>query len=362
MPSRSSAALLAAAMLFGVPARAEGEPGASGGGELEAQRERFRVGLERYRAGAYAEAIVVWETVYRELGASRGYRVAFDLARAYEQFGDLTRAAEHYEAFVGEAKRRTSEGETLDPSVVRQENEASARLRQLAANYGRIRVVSERAVAVAIDGGAERIASPAGFVTYVSPGKTHAVGFEPSTPRASVVRVTVGAGELVEVAAPPGPASAPAPTPAPPADAAATPASPSEGSARAEPQPSTTDARLGALAKVERPFPVGVLYASGALTAAAWIVPLVAMTRARSAEANYEDAVARANLSRAASDASSYASAQADGSRYASDYDSARTVTYAATATAAAVGVITVGLVAYWVWGGKSDAPGTVRF
>ncbi len=98
VPVRTTAALVAVACFTALPARADEPAPADAGAELEAQRERFRVGLERYRAGAFAEAIVVWDTVYRELGPSRGYRLAFDLARAYEKFGDLTRAAECYEA------------------------------------------------------------------------------------------------------------------------------------------------------------------------------------------------------------------------------------------------------------------------
>ncbi len=212
-------------------------------------------------------------------------------------------------------------------------------------------MVADRAVAVAVDGGSERIASPAGFVVYVAPGKAHTVGFEPSTPRASLVRVTVAAGELVEVSAPP-PAE-----PAPASDA-----SPAPPRSERLTLPSSPPASQASPTRHERPFPAAVLYASGALASAALIVPVIAFTSAKRAASNYDDAMERANASRAASDPSSYAIAASDGSRYASDYDSARTVTYISTAAAGALGAVTVGLLAYWLWGTKPEASGAVRF
>ena len=64
--------------------------------DLAPMRERFRVGLEHYEAGEIADAIVVWDEIYRELGIEKGYRLAWNLARAYDTrggLGDAKRAA-----------------------------------------------------------------------------------------------------------------------------------------------------------------------------------------------------------------------------------------------------------------------------
>ncbi len=124
--------LLALALLLGAarPALAQEAPDSDA---LHPLRERFRLGMEKYRAGAYAEAIVVWEAIYRELGAEQGYRLAFNLGHAYEEFGDRTRAAEHFEAYLKETIRRTAAGEVLEPAVRKQADEAKERLAALPA-------------------------------------------------------------------------------------------------------------------------------------------------------------------------------------------------------------------------------------
>src|SRR5687767_12730293 len=63
-------------------------------------RERFKQGLEKYKAQQYTEAIEIWESVYAELGAAQGFRVALNLARAYDAKGDATKAAEHFESYL----------------------------------------------------------------------------------------------------------------------------------------------------------------------------------------------------------------------------------------------------------------------
>ncbi len=84
MITRSSAgyALAFAVTLF-TPARAlADEPSPPKESDtLDPLRERFRAGMERYRAGAFAEAIVIWTAIYGELG-EKGYRLAFYIAEA----------------------------------------------------------------------------------------------------------------------------------------------------------------------------------------------------------------------------------------------------------------------------------------
>ena len=56
--------------------------------DLAQYRERFKQGLDRYEANDVAGALSYWEPLYRDLGPARGYRIGYNLARAYEVFGD----------------------------------------------------------------------------------------------------------------------------------------------------------------------------------------------------------------------------------------------------------------------------------
>ena len=137
------------------------------------------------------------ETIYRELGPEKGYRLAFNLARAYEQFGDPTRAAESYDAYVTAVARRREANEPLEPNVEKQETEAQERLAELGKALGRIRFAPGHATVVKIDNGVEHVGPSSGWVAYVTPGKTHVVTFDPGTTTERHVEVSVGLGEVV---------------------------------------------------------------------------------------------------------------------------------------------------------------------
>ena len=128
MSIRSSPLVLALLLGSAAPALAQEPPTSAGIGSL---RERFDAGMDKYRANAFAEAIVIWEAVYRELGTEKGYRLAFNLGRAYDHFGDTARAAEHYQRYLEETDRRNAAGEVLEPTVRKQEEEARERLKEL---------------------------------------------------------------------------------------------------------------------------------------------------------------------------------------------------------------------------------------
>src|SRR5882762_7447654 len=85
--------VLATRGVFAAPAVLPDDP-------FAAYREQFKLGMDRYRAGALAEAIGFWEPIYRELGDEKGYRLAYDLGLAYQQLGDATHAAERLQAFL----------------------------------------------------------------------------------------------------------------------------------------------------------------------------------------------------------------------------------------------------------------------
>jgi hypothetical protein len=258
--------------------------------------------MTQYRAGAFAEAIVIWEAIYRDLGAEKGYRLAFNLGRAYEQFGDTTRATEHYEAYVKEALARKEAGETLEPLLDKQITEARERLAELAATKGRLRIVADRAIVLRIDRGAERLA-PRGFVAYVAPGK-HVVTFEPNDKNERSVEVDVARGSVLDVV--------------PPEVAVAPP-----------PAPITYELRP------ERPFSKNVLWIAAGATVLSTAIPLVFFAKATSTKSDYYGSTDRPVPLK-------------------SDYEDQRTVSYATWAIPAVLGAATLGLAAYWLWGGKT--------
>ncbi len=287
-------------------ARADDDP------ETVARRERFRAGMEKYAAGRYADAIVVWEAIYREIGERAGYKLAFNLGRAYDAFGDSTRAAEHYEIFVRQVEERRTANEVVETEIDRWENDAKARLGELAATRGRIRVVAtDRPTAVRIDAGEPRLA---GFVAYVTPGP-HVVTFGSGKDEQRRA-IEVEQGAIVELAPPVPPPEAPRPEPAP----ASTPAAP-----RWE-------------TRTERPFSPVVIYVAGAAAAASVVVPVLTYSTASAIRDDYEAANDRRD---------------AHAGSIAPEYDSARSAAYASLAIPVVLGAATAGLAAWWLFGAK---------
>ena len=177
---------------------------------LAVYRGQFKRGIERYKAGALAEAIGYWDPIYRELGEQQGYRLAYDLGLAYQESGDATHAAERLQGFLTEVDARRERGETLAPIVEKEEADARQRIASLTAATGRIHVGAVSAPRTArVDAREPRLA---GFVAWVAPGD-HTVTFAAGTPDAETKRVHVGPGEIVEVTPTPPPPPPPPPEP-----------------------------------------------------------------------------------------------------------------------------------------------------
>lgn len=284
--------------------------------EIAARRERFRAGMEKYVAGRYADAIVVWEAIYREIGEKAGYKLAFDLGRAYDQFGDSTRAAERYEIFVREVERRRTEGAAAAPEIDRWEQEANDRLAALAQTKGRIRVAAgERPTLVRIDAGEARLA---GFVAYVAPGR-HTVTFGTGAD-ATAEEIDIREGAIVELAPPP---------PRPPPPSAPPPPGRPDGAASRPPRFET---------RVDRPFSAVFLYAGAGATVVSVVVPLLTYSSALAVRDDYEAANDRGDAHAAA---------------IASEYESARETAYATVAVPIALGLATAGLATWYFMGSK---------
>ncbi len=214
--TRSELALCLAALMVALPALAQDAPlpqqdHTEDDPAIAAYRERFKMGLERYKAGDVAQAIQYWEPLYRDLGPQKGYRVAYDLARAYETFGDATRAAERFVVFVDETSARRSKGETIDELVEKEAEDATQRLESLKKNRARISVpATTPPSSVAVDATEPRLA---GFVAYVV-GGAHTVVFDPGSNDMQRKEVSVANGEEIQVTKD-SPAAPPPPPPLP---------------------------------------------------------------------------------------------------------------------------------------------------
>lgn len=270
---------------------------------LDSLRERFRAGMEKYKSGAFADAIVIWESIYRELGADKGYRLAFDLARAYDALGDLIKAADHYESYLAKVTQRRAEGELLEPNVERQEEVARDRLEKIAGLKARIRVKAgqRQPVIVQINGTPARVA---GFTVYVEPG-THTVTFG-SGKDADVRRVTLERGRMIDVE--------------PRAEVLAV--------AAPEPRYET---------RVERPFSPVVLWVGAGVAVASLVVPVITYAHALSVKSNYDAPTTSAT----------------DRATLANDYESARTNAYASIVVPALFTAAAGGLAVWYFVGTK---------
>jgi hypothetical protein len=247
----SEAAIVLALAGAVAPARAMPAPAGVTEDPLEQYRERFKQGMDRYRAGALAEAIGYWEPIYRELGEQKGYRLAYNLGVAYAELGDATRAAERLQAFLAEVDARRERSQDIATIVAKNETDARGRIAGLVATKGRIHIESGTPPRAAqVDASEPRLA---GFVAWVTPGE-HTVTFAPGAPEQEVKTVTVHAGEVVDVEPTP-PPPPPAPTTAPEATPAVTPLAP-------PPPPITRHETV-------RPFSPLLLGVSGGLAVAA---------------------------------------------------------------------------------------------
>jgi hypothetical protein len=285
----------------------------------------FRKGVDAYQHGQIADAIRYWEALYAKAGPERGYRVAFNLARAYAIFGDTTQSAQEYEAFLAEVEVRRKRHATLDPTVEKEEGEARAELETLKAKNGRLHLLpAVPPVAVSLDGSPARVS---GFTVYVTPGD-HRLVFAPGTPAESARSVTLQAGQELDTA-PPVTALPPATPPAP--------------APRSE-TPGASAATSAAAHHTAHPFSPVVLYVAAGVTAVSSLVPILTYVYA----SNLRNDALDVQGTRA------YAGS-------ASSYDSARAAAYGTLAVPLGLAAVTIGL-GGWYFAGThqvQDGPAT---
>ncbi len=289
---------------------------------LATYRDRFKLGMDQYHAGSLANAIGYWEPVYGELGAQKGYRLAYDLGVAYAEIGDATRAAERLQSFLDDVERRKNNGETLDTIVTKEEADARLRIDGFVATKARLRVDAGAVpVTVQIDANDPRLA---GFVAWVAPGE-HTVTFGPGTASAETQTVRAGAGEVVDLVPPSVPVAAPG-VPAPAAIAAG----PLPPLAPLSPPPPSVPPYP------PHPFPPMLLAVTGGLAAAATVVAIPLESHASDLRTRY-----------AAEERSDGVIPQANRE----SFDDARTWAYTAVGTAVGLGVVTGALTTWYLLG-----------
>jgi hypothetical protein len=283
---------------------------------MTSYRERFREGMDRYKAGAFAEAVGFWEPIYRELGKERGYRLAYNLGIAYDELGNATGAAEHFESFLAQVAARRSSGDAMPAIVDKEEADARARVDSLASRKGRIRVdPGSPPAAVQVDAMDPRVSA---FVAWVDPGE-HSVVYGPGAPSEQTRHVQVRAGEVVSVSPPPQPPAAPAPS----ATATVTaPAPPSESAAPEPPPPARIEAH--------HPFSPVWIGVSGGLAVLTAVAAVPLNVNAWSARNQAIDSPTTGDRS---------------------SFDTARSWAYGATGVGIGLGVVTAGLAAWYFLG-----------
>ncbi len=295
---------------------------------LSDYRERFKVGMDRYEAGAVSEAIGYWEPIYRQLGSQAGYRLAYNLGVAYAHLGDATHAAERLQAFLDEVDARRSHGQAQGAVVAKEEADAHQRMADLTATKGRLRIpASDPPVSVQVDASEPRAG---GFVVWVEPGE-HTVTFEPQASKSETRIVQAKAGELVELQPPPPPENPPTP---------ALPSTPPSAAPRLAFEPIPSKPAFDVYEK-RRPFSPLVLAVSGGLDVAAGVAAVVLDSRAFSL---------RDELTSTSS--SSGQISNDDRHRF----DEERTWAYAAIGGAAGLGAVTAGLLSWYFLGSSKHA------
>jgi tetratricopeptide (TPR) repeat protein len=171
----------------------------------------FQEGLALFDAGNPKGAAEKWERLLAEGDPARAWRVLYNLGLAYEAAGDRPRSIERLEAFV---RRVGLEPGTLPAELEDRRQDAVDRANKLRPTLGVLRVAKSEtgeSIVVRIDGGAPR---PAGFETYVEPGKHVVVMGEVG--RQVTVEVGVAAGERKDLVASQRPPPEPPPPPPPP--------------------------------------------------------------------------------------------------------------------------------------------------
>lgn len=309
-PSARSSVVLAAVLMVLVslesePARAQPSPQAKAPVDSDQQALNAQA-AKRFADKDYPGAIAIWENLLTSLGEARGYRIFYSLGLAFEAMGDVTRAIQRYESFLGNVP--SGEADKLSAHV----DDAKARVAKLKSSHGELRVrASDHVVLVRVGQSEPR---PAGFSVWLSPGN-HVIEMGVGTVESHKVEVTIRAGQAEEIAAAPDPK----PSIAPPPSSSAQPTSPKPADSAPKVVPP----------KKEGSFPTALVILGVAATAGSFALPIVLHS---SASKKSTAALALGTSAKEYPDA-------------VSSYNSARTAYYISYALPSALGALTTTLI-----------------
>lgn len=164
--------------------------------DKETEAAAFRQGLTKFRDGDTTGAVAIWQGLLKTLGTECGWKVLFNLGRAYEQLGSPTRAIESYQTFIRAADKQAE----LSDAELGIKRAAETSIAALKAKYGAISVPAPSSGVVWVRVGLSE-PQPAGFTLYVAPG-SHEIEIFSRTPKARIRTIQVAAGKVTTVAIP----------------------------------------------------------------------------------------------------------------------------------------------------------------
>ena len=195
------ALLAAAALLLACNAAADPSPAREQDTATSQEQALFRKGLEHFRKGDHGLAIETWTRLRQSVGIDRGWRVLYNLGRAHEAAGDVTKAVEHYAGFLKAVARQPPSMRDASAATV---SDSTERLAALAAAHGALSVTAPRRGLVLVRIGLAE-PRPAGFTLYLKP-RLHQVSFHPGSDRERTLDVELVAGKTAVIPAPDDPA------------------------------------------------------------------------------------------------------------------------------------------------------------
>jgi hypothetical protein len=176
------------------------------------QDAAFRNGLDQYTHGNNTGAIATWESLLTTMGEERGYKVLYNLARAYQAIGDITHAIERYRAFVKQVGARTD----VPKELAERAADAQSRVEQLERSYGAIRMNAPTHGGLVLTRVGSSEPRAAGYVVWLAPGR-HDLELFVGTDHVKKLTVEVVPGKTLDIdTSPPEEPPSPAPVVNPP--------------------------------------------------------------------------------------------------------------------------------------------------
>jgi tetratricopeptide (TPR) repeat protein len=151
--------------LAAAPVLAQDVAPAAHEGRVREAREHFRAASEHYRAGRFREALRGFELAERLLPSPE---LAFNIARAHEELGEIEAAVEHYERYVA-ARGDASDVGSVQARIAALRGSLEQRPVR-AIETAALRIDAEPGAEIKLDGSLVGVA-PIDRIVWIEPGK-----------------------------------------------------------------------------------------------------------------------------------------------------------------------------------------------